>query len=92
MKTEAEYASALLEFVRNEFLHGADRIELTDRTPLIESGVLDSLRIAILLTYIRDELGVHVPWEKIDARNFLDVRTAAAMVAEAAAASDEVRA
>ena len=90
MKTEEEYASALLEFVRDEFLHGADRAALTDRTPLIDSGVLDSLRIAVLLTFIRDELGVSVPWDKIDASNFGDVRTAAAVVA--AAARDEVRA
>lgn len=83
MKTDQEYAPALLKFVGEEFLSEDERAELSDTTPLLESGVLDSLRIAVLLAFIRDELGVFVPMEKIDAGHFKDIRTIATMLDEA---------
>lgn len=80
---ESEYASALIEFVRAEFLPEPERAALTPDTPLMESGILDSLRVAVLLSYIRDELGVHIPLEKLDVRNFANVRTIAGVLDDA---------
>ncbi|HUQ57178.1 acyl carrier protein [Lentzea sp.] len=80
--TEEEYVSALLAFVRREFLSDSDDVELTAATPLIESGVLDSLRIAVLMAFIRDEFAVQVPLTKIDVKHFADIRTIAAMLHE----------
>lgn len=77
-----DYTSALIDFIRTEFLSGDERAALTATTPLVDSGVLDSLRVAVLLTYIRDGLGVQVPLAKMDSRNFADIRTIAAMLAE----------
>jgi acyl carrier protein len=71
---DPDHASALLAFVRTEFLPAAQRAALTLDTPLIESGILDSLRIAVLLNHIRDEFGVHIPLERMDAENFRDLR------------------
>lgn len=82
--TEDECTSTLLKFVGAEFLRGEERATLDERTPLIETGVLDSLRIAVLLTFIRDELGLYVPLARIDAENFADVRTIARMLTEVA--------
>jgi acyl carrier protein len=82
--TEDDYTAALLKFVGAEFQRGEERAALDERTPLIETGVLDSLRIAVLLTFIRDELCLHVPLTRIDARNFADVRTIARMLNEIA--------
>ncbi|MFC4492556.1 phosphopantetheine-binding protein [Streptomyces ovatisporus] len=79
--TEEEYASSLVAFIGEEFLQGDAQAELDDATPLMESGILDSLRIALLLTFIRDELGLSVSPGKIDAEHFRDVRTIAAMLA-----------
>lgn len=68
--TEDDYRTALRGFVAEEFLDEETRPDLTDTTPLIASGILDSLRIAVLLTFIRDRLGVRVPLEKIDVAHF----------------------
>jgi acyl carrier protein len=78
--TEEDYKSALEKFMVEEFLEGTAEQSLTETTPLVTSGILDSLRIAMLLSFIRDSLGVFVPFEKIDMRNFSDIRTIAAML------------
>lgn len=80
--TEDDYVSALVKFVGEEFLHGEAREELDDTTPLMESGVLDSLRVALLLTHIRDDMGLYVSPAKIDAHHFKDIRTIAGMLHE----------
>jgi hypothetical protein len=36
----------------------------------------------VLMAFIRDEFAVHVPLAKIDAKNFADIRTIAAMLHE----------
>jgi clorobiocin biosynthesis protein CloN5 len=80
--TEEEYASTLVKFVRDEFIQGDGKTDLTDTSPLMESGILDSLRVALLLSYIRDELGLYVSPAKIDAAHFKDIRTIAGMLHE----------
>jgi len=86
---QAEVELALMEFIREEFLWGDDDRELTESTPLLEWGIIDSLRTALLLTHMREKLGVFVSPAKINARNFRDVTSIAALVvAEAAVAAD----
>ncbi|MCY0941362.1 acyl carrier protein [Streptomyces antarcticus] len=80
--TEQEYAEVLVEFIGNEFLQGEQRAELDQDSPLMESGTLDSLRVALLLSYIRDELHLYVSPAKIDAHHFKDIRTVAGMLHE----------
>jgi clorobiocin biosynthesis protein CloN5 len=72
----------LIDFIRERFLGGDPNGELTEETPLLEWGVLDSLNTAVLLTYIRDELGVSVSPAKINGRNFATVRTIAALIGD----------
>jgi clorobiocin biosynthesis protein CloN5 len=85
--TEQEIRSALTKFITEEFVQDDEEILLTETTPLVESGVLDSLRIAVLLTFIRDSIGTAIPLARIDARTFADVRSIAAAIAETAAAA-----
>jgi len=61
------------EFVRTQLLHGDRSAELTPTTPLLEWGVLNSMNIARLLTFIREELGVNVPPQHIVGRHFRDL-------------------
>jgi acyl carrier protein len=56
----------------------------------VQSGILDSLRVAVLMAFIQREFGVHVPYDKIDGQHFKDVRTIAGMLA--AESADGVRA
>lgn len=72
--------SDLLMFVRTQFLDGDATGELTDETPLLAWGVLDSFKTARLLGFIQDEFGSQVPPEQLYAGNFRDIRSIAALV------------
>ena len=82
-----EVQDKLLTFIQETLRPKEVTVPIEVDTPLIELGILDSLKTAILLNYIRDELGVHVPPMEMVARNFKDVRRIAAMVAELSTAS-----
>ena len=84
MTDASTYTPDLVRFVRAEFLPGGERTHLDETTPLLESGILDSLRIAVLLGYIRDELGLRVPLAAMDATNFRDIRTIAELLSRQA--------
>jgi acyl carrier protein len=78
--TGDELVSELLRFVRTQFLDGDTAGELTDRTPLLAWGVLDSFKTARLLGFIQDEFGARIPPAHLNAGNFQDIRSIAAMV------------
>jgi acyl carrier protein len=78
--TEDRLTSVLLGFIRDQFLAGDSAGELTDETPLLAWGVLDSFKTARLLNFIEDELGARIPTEQLFAANYKDVRSIAAMV------------
>jgi acyl carrier protein len=62
---------------------------LTDATPLITGGLLDSIRLLWLLTWIDDEFGVHLlPQDMGDAAEHYDTIAAIAAMIEAAQASE----
>lgn len=73
-------ASDLLEFIRIEFLDGDGAGELTEDTPLLAWGVLDSFKTARLVSFIQHELGAEIAPDQLSAGNFRDVRSIAAMV------------
>ena len=53
---------------------------ITETSPLLALGVLDSLHTAMLLNFIRAEFGVAVPPLAIEFENFKDPRSIAALV------------
>ena len=77
---EDQLISDLLTFIRTQFLDGDATGELTDKTPLLAWGVLDSFKTARLLSFIQDELGSQIPPAQLYAGNFRDVRSIAAMI------------
>ena len=77
-----DFERRLLAFIGENFLDGDAQGELDATTPLLEWGVLDSLKIAVLLSFIRNDLGVTVPFQYISARNFGTVRAIAELSAE----------
>jgi clorobiocin biosynthesis protein CloN5 len=77
---EDQLISDLLTFIRTQFLDGDANGELTEETPLLAWGVLDSFKTARLLNFIEDELGSQIPPAQLYARNLRDVRSIAAMV------------
>ena len=70
----------LTSFIRERLIQGDFQDTFDETSPLLESGILDSLSTAVLLGFIRRELGVTVPAEHIQPANFADVRSVAAML------------
>jgi acyl carrier protein len=77
---EDQLTSDLLTFIRTQFLDGDPAGELTEETPLLAWGVLDSFKTARLLSYIEDAFGSPIAPALLSSGNFQDVRSIAAMV------------
>ncbi len=55
-----EISKTIHGFVLREFLPGEDPAELTDRTPLITGGILDSISTLKLVTFLEDHFGITI--------------------------------
>jgi len=55
---KATIGNDVKNFVLQEFLVGADPDELTETTPLIEGGILDSLGMIKMLTFLEERYKV----------------------------------
>jgi acyl carrier protein len=54
------------QFILREFLPGEDPDELTDSTPLISSGILDSLATLKLSTFLEQEFDIQMEAHELD--------------------------
>lgn len=57
---------AVKEFLLQEFLPGEDPDELTDSTPLITGGVLDSIATLKLVLFLEERFGVTLQPHEVD--------------------------
>ncbi|MGA4993782.1 phosphopantetheine-binding protein [Nonomuraea bangladeshensis] len=80
--TADQLSDRLVAFVQENLVPDDVELEVDETTPLLLSGLLDSLRTARLLNFIRRELGVPVPAAKLDPDNFKDVATIVALIRE----------
>lgn len=58
--------NALKQFILQEFLPGEDPNELTDTTPLITGGVLDSIATLKLVLFLEEQFGVKLQAHETD--------------------------
>ncbi|WP_405847073.1 acyl carrier protein [Streptomyces sp. NBC_01518] len=89
-ETEIQYDNTknrVLEFIRERFLNGDAKKELDGESPLLEWGILNSLNVVVLTEFIKHELSVVVPPEKLSGRYFKDVNSLTAMILDVAASS-----
>lgn len=75
-----EVATRIRTFIGETFLDGDPKGELHDTTPLLEWGVLNSMNSALLLNFLREEMGVHVPLAEINEKNFRAVQAISKLV------------
>jgi acyl carrier protein len=64
-----EIHDKIKEFILKEFLPGEDPAALTDSTPLMTTGILDSLATLKLVTHLEEEFGIQVQAHEADAEN-----------------------
>lgn len=86
--TEGEILLKITEYVRRSFLDddGDGSTELTETTPLLQLGILNSRNTGRLLAYIHEEFGVSVPPTRITGKHFSDLESITALVTELLAA------
>jgi acyl carrier protein len=75
VKAEDAVAGELLAYIKEEFLYGDPDGELTEDTPLLEYGILNSLRTVSLLAFARDRLGADLDGLRVDATTLATVRS-----------------
>lgn len=72
------YTTIILEYVAGEILGEAH--DLDADTPLLALGIIDSLSMVSVMTFIRERFGVEVPNDAVTVENFESVRAIARMV------------
>ena len=59
----------LIAYIKKEFVEDPDE-EINETTPLMSSGLIDSLSIVSLVAFIDKKFGVKIPDEKGTVENF----------------------
>ncbi|MEU1723303.1 phosphopantetheine-binding protein [Nonomuraea sp. NPDC005692] len=72
----------LVDFVQDNLVLDGDDVKVDETTPLLVSGLLDSLRTARLVNFLRKDVGVRITAAMLDPENFRDVATIVTMVRE----------
>jgi len=61
---------AVKRFILGEFLPGEDPINLKPTTPLMSTGILDSIAMLKLITFLERELGIQIQAHEADEEHF----------------------
>jgi acyl carrier protein len=77
-----EIARLAHQFILREFLPGEDPSELTDQTPLITGGILDSISTLKLVTFLEEQFGITVEAYEAGVDHLDTIDQIAALVAE----------
>ncbi|GAA1510412.1 hypothetical protein GCM10009677_49230 [Sphaerisporangium rubeum] len=86
-RNTGEITHRLVEFIQENLVPADADMKVDETTPLLTSGLLDSLRTARLLNFLRRDIGVPIPAAKLDPENFRDVATIVELVRELEPAS-----
>ena len=76
-----EIRMAVHGYILKQFLPGEDPGELTDQTPLITGGILDSIRTLKLVVFLEDRFGVVVEAHEAGVDNLDSVGQIARLIA-----------
>jgi acyl carrier protein len=79
---DAEIRQVLHQYILDEFLPGEDANELTDQTPLITGGILDSISTLKLVVFIEERFGVTVEAHEAGVENLDSVAQIGHLIAE----------
>jgi acyl carrier protein len=57
---EQDISNAVKTFILNEYLPGEDPAALTDTTALMTTGILDSIAVLKVVTFLENEFGITI--------------------------------
>jgi acyl carrier protein/D-alanine--poly(phosphoribitol) ligase subunit 2 len=72
----------IIEYVKEEFLEDEDEMEITENTPLISSGIVDSFSMVSLKTFLEKKYQVQIPDAKATPEAFDTVNKILELMAE----------
>jgi len=82
MPEPRDIENKLRTFILNEFLPGEDSDQLTDTTPLLTSGILDSIATLKLVSFLEKEFGIEIAAHEADADHLNTLSDISALVRE----------
>jgi len=80
MPTTSHVAETVKQFILREFLPEEDPAQLTDSTPLVTSGILDSIATLKLVLFLEEEFGVSLAAHETGPEHLDSVERIAALV------------
>ncbi len=75
-----EITKTIRDYVTREYLEEGDDRQITETTPLISGGVVDSFSMVSLLRFLEKKYSIHIPDEVATPEAFDTVRSIAALV------------
>lgn len=82
MDKQIELSSVIEEFILTEICSelGLDVQSIGDNEPLIDSGIIDSLGILKILSFIDEELDIDISSTEINPGNFINIKSICEMI------------
>jgi acyl carrier protein len=77
----ADVLGRIRTWIVDRVLEGRD-VGLTNDTPLLEWGVINSLELVRLAQFVRETFGVEIPNQRLVAKNFRDLNAVTDLVLE----------
>lgn len=68
------------DFITREVLQGARTNSLQDNDQLIELGIIDSMGIITLLSFLEEQFNLQIPAEELVPENFATIATIATLI------------
>jgi acyl carrier protein len=75
-----DISKSLEQFIQDEIIKGQKKIDLQQSTNLIDEGIIDSLGIMKLLTFIEESYQLQISDEELLPENFESLKAICAMV------------
>jgi acyl carrier protein len=80
MNDPLDIEKSIKNFVLSEFLAGEDPDQLTDTTPLISNGILDSIATLRLVAFLEQTFGIEMSAHETDAEHLDTIELIARLV------------
>ena len=80
MPTEQEVEKQIKDYIIKEFLYDKPTVTLDNDSLLIEEGIIDSLGIFILISFIDEEFNVKIQADEVLLENFETLNTIKSLV------------
>jgi acyl carrier protein len=73
-KDKMESNQVIIKYIQNNLLSGKGEIELSPEDDLLGSGLIDSMGVMRLVSFVEENFHIKIPPEDIVIENFMDVK------------------